>query len=114
MKSSLPAPTKSQAKTMRDLVGDIGCAVCLFHLGIEDSPGEIHHFVSGGKRISHDAVIPLCIHHHRMGTETHPSRHSATGKYGGKAVFELTYGTEWELLEKCESRMDRAYCTDAA
>lgn len=98
---------------MEQLLDQIGCAICSFELGIENSVGEIHHIVEGGKRISHNHVIPLCRVHHREGTAEHPSRHSVNGKHGGRVVFEQHYGvTEGELLQKCESWLDRAYCSE--
>ncbi len=111
--NSLPAPTKSQSKNMEALVDKIGCAVCLFCLKIEDSPGCIHHLLEGGQRISHDAIIPLCHKHHQDGAEGRPSRHSVNGLHGGLDVFEKTYMPEWELLERCEAWIDNYYYTNS-
>lgn len=84
----------------------MGCCVCLFHLRIEGSDAEIHHLVAGSKRLGEMFTIPLCDKHHRNGSELHPSRHSDRGAHGGKFQFEQAYGTEFELLEKCEAWID--------
>ena len=110
---SLPAVTKSQSKIMHELVDKIGCAVCLFVLRIEGSQGNVHHILEGGRRISHNAVIPLCHRHHQNGTINHPSRHSVNGCHGGLSAFEDAYGDEWDLLEKCEAWINNNYYTNA-
>lgn len=110
----LPAPTKAQELVFRKLLEQVGCAVCLFHCRhddgsrVEDSIGEIHHVLSGGNRISHSHVIPLCRIHHTDGKPGHPSRHSIMGQYG-KAQFEEKFGTEAELAMLCEERINDFY-----
>jgi len=109
MKRALPPPTKAQGDMMARLTDEIGCAVCLFCYRIEGSQGEIHHLKNGARDISHSHVIPLCLTHHRQGTTQHPSRHSANGCHGGRAIFESTYMTEQELLRTCEQWMNVEY-----
>lgn len=114
----LPAPTKAQQAIFDKLVDQVGCAVCLFHCRHEDgsrvegSIGEIHHMLSGTKRISHSHVIPLCRMHHTDGKPGNPSRHSITGNYG-KAEFEAAFGTEAELAMQCEEWINEFYFSDA-
>lgn len=85
----------------------MGCAVCRFVYRLDDLPPcEIHHILSGNRRISELHTIGLCAIHHRQGVEGAVSRHSDRGNHGGKAAFEQAYGTEFELLEKCEAWID--------
>lgn len=113
MKTGLPAATKAQKETFAELVDQIGCACCLFVHKIEGSEGGIHHITQNGRRISHDHVIPLCSRHHQYGTSNHPSIH-ANGSAGGKAQFKEVHGVdEFELLEKSESWIDRAYSSES-
>lgn len=42
----------------------MGCIACR-ERGFGYVPPDIHHLLSGGVRIGHDATIPLCAHHHR-------------------------------------------------
>ena len=97
--------TKSERIHQQQL-RDMGCCVCKFVMGIDDSPAEIHHIVSGGRRLGESHVIPLCPTHHRQGVAGHPSRHSVNGNHGGRAAFEAAYGTEFELMEKSEALID--------
>lgn len=110
----LPPPTKDQKKLFRKLSDQIGCAVCFFYCRHEDgsrvegSVAQIHHKLSGSKRISHWHVIPLCKMHHDEGRPGNPSFHSIMGKYG-KAEFEETFATEAELIIKCEEWINQPY-----
>ena len=78
MKSSLKSPTKAELRRFYILKFEIGC---LFHPG---TPAEAHHLLSGGKRISHMATIPLCplchweIHNRKRDFF---SRHAVTHEY---------------------------------
>ena len=112
----LPAPTKAQVDLFKKLVDQVGCAVCLFYCRhpdgsrVEGSVGQIHHLLSGTKRISHWHVIPLCKMHHDEGRPGNPSRHSILGQYG-KAEFERTFATEMELVVQCEEWINQPYVT---
>lgn len=105
----LGAFTKHQQKIADKLVDQVGCAVCRFHMGIEDSPAEIHHMLEGQRKLSHYMIIPLCPIHHRQGVPGHPSRHSVNGMHGGLEAFEKAYGTEQSLLEACERWINEDY-----
>ena len=97
---------KQEIKWQDDL-REMGCAVCKFIYKLDDLPvAEIHHILSGNRRIGEMHTIGLCAIHHRLGLPDHPSRHSDRGNHGGKAAFEQAYGTEFELLEKCEAWID--------
>ena len=85
--------TKDQ-KRFQDAIRALGCIVCLGQK--VDSPAEIHHILSGSRRIGEDSVLGLCQIHHRgqINNEEAVSRHP------WRREFEARYGTEAELLEK--------------
>lgn len=72
----------------------LGC-ICCRQQGIY-SPAEIHHPLSGGRRMGHMHVLPLCFTHHRSGIES-LSRHPY------KTVWEARWGTEAKLLKQVEA-----------
>lgn len=43
---------------------ELGCIASLLD-GVPGVPGEIHHLLSGGRRISHDHTVCLSPWHHR-------------------------------------------------
>jgi len=43
---------------------ETGCVSCI-QLGIFGNPGDVHHLLYAGKRISHQHTICLCTWHHR-------------------------------------------------
>lgn len=112
----LPAPTKPQVALFQKLADQIGCAACFFYCRnpdgsrVEGSVTQIHHLLSGGNRISHWHVLPLCKYHHDEGKPGYPSFHSILGNYG-KAEFEATYATEMELVIQCEEWINQPYVT---
>ncbi len=83
-------------KRFQDRVRALGCIVCQGE-GV-DSPAEIHHLLSGSRRIGEDSVLGLCQIHHRgqVNTPEMVSRHP------WRREFEARYGTEAELLEKTQ------------
>lgn len=101
MQSSLPSPTKEQLRRWQDLQS-IGCVVCVLN-GILETPGDVHHLLSGGKRISHSHTIVLHPWYHRGVTDGR-GLDEYVELYGpslalDKRGFERTFGTERELLE---------------
>jgi len=84
---------KSQ-KAFQDRVRRLGCIVCLGQW--VDSPAEIHHILSGSRRIGEDSVLGLCQIHHRGQINTA----EAVSRHPWRREFESRYGTEAELLEK--------------
>ncbi len=86
MKSSLPSPTKAESRRMDIIKRDIGCIAC--RQGNLHSQANAHHILSGGRRISHAATLPLCDFHHTGLISIHAS----------KRGFVKDYGTEMELL----------------
>ena len=108
---------KAEAAVLDKLLEQIGCAVCFFRLRIEGSQGEIHHLLSGGKRMSHYMAIPLCASHHRgvdhekciLVEPGFTYRHSQCGTDGGLAAFETAYGDELELMFACGDWINDKY-----
>lgn len=78
-----------------DRVARLCCVLCRVHLGIADTPAEIHHPRTGagaGRKASHFDAIGLCPTHHRLGNE---ALHTM-----GRKAWERHYGiTEIELLQ---------------
>ena len=85
--------TKEQ-KAFQALARDLGCIVCKGE-GV-DSPAEIHHILSGSRRIGEYSVLGLCQIHHRGQINTA----KAVSRHPWRREFEARYGTEKELLEK--------------
>jgi Recombination enhancement, RecA-dependent nuclease len=71
-----------------------GCIVCR-QAGYE-SPAEIHHILSGGRRMGHYHAIGLCAVHHRGQV----NNAEAVSRHPWRTEFERRYGTELELLEQ--------------
>lgn len=74
-------------------VAALGCMACR-EIGFYDTPAEIHHIRHGqgmGQRSSDYEAIGLCAGHHR---------HLPNSIHQNKTLFEKTFGTERELLEK--------------
>lgn len=88
-------PTRADKERWSRIV-ELGCVACILdgNLGV---PPDIHHILSGGRRIGHRATVGLCPWHHRgVGeyTETHGPSLARNPK-----LFEERYGTGPELLE---------------
>lgn len=86
-------PTISEATWMSraQLVGCLACRQDGYY-----SEAEIHHIISGNKRMGHLWTIPLCPKHHRNGSEHEPSIHP------WKKRFVTRYGSELELLAQLQ------------
>jgi hypothetical protein len=103
MKHSTTTPTIAEARRFRKL-REFGCVACYLDGNTRDSvEPEIHHFLSGNKRIGHSATVPLCTWHH-VGIaydgvppawfleNVGPSFHKHT------RAFRQRYGSDAELL----------------
>jgi len=86
--------TKTERQHM-DNVQSLGCIVCR-RLGVY-SPAEIHHVLDGNRRRGHMYVLPLCVPHHRGGSDGVSDQFYSRHPY--KKRFEHEYGSEAELLE---------------
>ncbi|MGP1667686.1 MAG: Ref family recombination enhancement nuclease, partial [Rhodanobacter sp.] len=59
--------TTNAEQSWMDAISRLGCVVCHIQ-GYPNTPAEIHHMLSGGRRIGHLWTIPLCAPgHHRYG-----------------------------------------------
>ena len=101
MKHSTRKPTKPQLRRFLKLY-ELGCIACRSFYHVFE-PCQIHHILSGGKRIGHDATIPLCPWHHMGNVIRWGSVESMEGFRGpsmalNKRAFVKTFGTEKELL----------------
>jgi len=88
--------TKAEQSWM-SAISRLGCVVC--HLaGHTGTPAEIHHLLSGGRRIGHKATIPLCVGHHRA-----PEKASGKiARHPTRVAFVLEYGSEEYLLAETQ------------
>lgn len=104
MKHSTGTPTKAEAARFAKLK-ELGCIACrLDALEADGAEPQIHHFLSGNKRIGHGATVPLCYWHHNglpyddipsawLLANVGPSFHKHTRQ------FRARYGSDAELLE---------------
>lgn len=101
MKHSTGTPTKAE-KARMDAMKEMGQCVACYQLGIHGRGHiEIHHLLSGNRRIGHLATISLCSLHHR-GVSDLP-RAEAEAIFGpslahGSKPFRARFGTDKELL----------------
>lgn len=100
MRTSTKAPTKEQIRRWNDLQA-IGCIATLLRTGVIGTPGDVHHLLSGGKRMGHDFTIVLHPWYHR-GVGLHPGRDREL--FGPslalhKKEFIEEFGDEMYLLE---------------
>lgn len=96
----MKAPTAAQKRRFAAIV-KIGCMACLQH-GYVTTP-EIHHTRKYGRR-NHDNTIGLCPPHHR------PIYADVVSRHGSPDEFEKTFGTDEELLEKCNELLGDRKC----
>ena len=109
MQHSTGSPTKAQQKRF-DRIQNIGCVACVID-GIHQNPCEIHHLVSGMKRLGHDYTAGLCPYHHRgivPSGYTYDQVSSASGPSMAREpeAFRKHYGTQEELLEFQNALLD--------
>ena len=77
-------------------ITQLGCIVCAIQ-GRGFVQPEVHHILSGGRRIGHLETLPLCSPGHHRNAQAWTGEVS---RHPTKAQFEERYGTEAELLEK--------------
>lgn len=105
LRHSTGTPTLDQARRFRKLKA-FGCVACYLD-GYEkiegDSEPDVHHFLSGNKRIGHEATAPLCFWHHKGETydgvpeawflaNVGPSWHKH------RRAFRQRYGSDSEVI----------------
>ncbi|RZL40160.1 MAG: hypothetical protein EOP35_01760 [Rubrivivax sp.] len=87
------APTVAERAWM-DAITAIGCIACLID-GHPETPGAVHHLLSGGRRMGHMHTICLCDPgHHQNGQQF-----GKVSRHPFKPRFEAIYGTESALLD---------------
>ena len=94
-------PSRTPNKIERewiDRLQSLGCVACEID-GIDDTPGEIHHIISGNRRLGHLFTLLLCPPHHRGDGRQVPSVHFT------KRTFVARYGSELELLAGLQVRL---------
>lgn len=102
MKHSTGNPTKAQSERMEKL-REFGCVACHLNGEREKVEAEIHHFLSGNRRIGHDASVPLCPWHHRAAPWFAMTITECLDAYGPswhqhRRAFRERYGSDTELL----------------
>lgn len=75
MRSTIGSPTKEHQRRFQ-LMQHFGCVACYLE-GRPGNPADVHHLLSGGRRIGHDASIALCCWHHRGVHSMLSDRHAA-------------------------------------
>lgn len=89
---------------------DIGCVACCLD-GVLGVPGEVHHLLSGGRRISHLASVLLCEWHHRgilpdgRKAAEYMAVHGPSLAHHPR-LFRSAYGDEEELLAIQDALLD--------
>jgi hypothetical protein len=81
---------------------ELGCIACR-KAGSGYRAPDIHHVLRGGRRIGHQATLPLCPEHHRF-----PSNGTVVGPSlaDGSKVFAAKFGTQQELLTEVNNLLD--------
>lgn len=101
--------TRTKSEQARfDNMKDLGCIACILDGRIEPfgfgyAP-EIHHMLSGNKRIGHMATVPLCTWHHQGAVWPGVSFPSILAELGPswhkhRREFRKRYGSDAELIE---------------
>lgn len=98
LNSSLPKPTKEEVRRWQ-YMSDLGCIACALD-GILGVPGDVHHLLSGGRRISHSHTVLLCpLHHRSVGLTNKLKEEGVVSLDANPKEFQQRYGTPQELLE---------------
>ena len=103
MRTSTGTPTKTE-KARMDRMKEMGQCVACYQRGIHGRGYiQIHHLLSGNRRIGHMATVSLCEWHHLATTAEGHSHSRMTAIYGpslanGSKPFRAEFGTDKELL----------------
>jgi len=103
-------PTTKEVQRFKRIT-ELGCVACLLD-GVSDVPCDIHHLLSGGRRIGHTATVGLCPFHHRgvipegRKIDEYQEVHGPSLAAKPRA-FRLRYGDEEELLAIQDALLDR-------
>lgn len=86
--------TKAERQHLAKLA-NMPCIVCRAY------PVQVHHILSGGRRIDHFHTLPLCFPHHQAGL----NNDRIASRHPWKREFEKRYGKEMELLAKVRAQL---------
>ena len=94
-------PTKAEAARL-DAIKQGPCVAC-HQRGLPSWCPEIHHLLSGGRRIGHMATVGLCAWHHRAVisfscTGAEMRDHFGPSLNEGSKPFRAEFGADPELL----------------
>ena len=108
MKTSTGKQTKAEQKRF-DKLRTMGCICCALK-GLGWRAPEMHHLVSGGRRIGHAQTLPLCPFHHRnviepMMTPRGMSKLMGPSFGASRKAFEAEFGSEESLLAEVNRRI---------
>lgn len=102
-------PTTKEVKRFQR-IQELGCVACQLD-GVPNVPCDIHHLLSGGRRLGHEYTVGLCPWHHRAVlpsghrlcdfAEVHGPSLAATPR-----AFATRYGDEYELYEIQNALLD--------
>ena len=102
--------TRTKSEQARfDNMKDLGCIACILDGQLEAFAlfqtwdVEIHHMLSGNKRIGDEATVPLCRWHHQGVSQVTPNA-IMLEQYGPswhkhRREFRKRYGSDAELIE---------------
>lgn len=105
---SKEATTKQRRRFRR--IQELGCVACTLD-GVPNVPCDIHHLLSGGRRLGHDHTVGLCEFHHRgivpEGRTLEDYQHVHGPSLAAKPrAFRIRYGDEEELLAIQDALLD--------
>lgn len=93
--------TKAEKEWFDDITR-VGCIVCRRERRY-CVPAEVHHMLSGGRKMGHLFTLPLCFEHHRSGRNDE----RVTSRDHNQRRFEARYGTEAGMLEEVRGLVER-------
>lgn len=102
MKSKAPPPNKAERERITRMKAEIGCICCILSLGIRSRCDEVHHIISGNKRMGHWYTLPLCRQHHQGGE----AGIQWTSVAQGSKAFTRAHGTQIDLWLKIQHMLN--------
>lgn len=102
-------PTTKQKNRFKR-ISELGCIACWLD-GVPNVPCDIHHLLSGGRRLGHGFTVGICPFHHRgiipegRKPDEYQAVHGPSLALKPRA-FRVRYGDEEELLAIQEALLD--------
>ncbi len=87
--------TKAEREWQASIIR-LGCIACIVDLNIFGAPADVHHMLSGGRRMGEAFTLALCFNHHRAGRDDE----QCVSRDHNQRRFEARYGSEAVLLER--------------